>query len=827
MVALAGDARPLNLGASLERRRVDSIADVWAPLAPGDVEIDGSPGCESDDATSERRQSGSTPTPDASQPGLPLAAKLYVGGVMLIGACLVAAFYPPSIPAPALSAGLLVLVLISSGFKVQLPVTKTSATMSVSFIADFMTLILVGPSQAMLFAGAGALLQCLVNRRERKVRVYRVLFSISALVITVQVTNLVYTLLGGHPGMLNPHDLATPIVGSGFAYFVCNAALVAVASALATRQSPWRVWVDAFLWSGPSFFVGAGVAVAAAWFIDRGETWSALMVAAPAYLTYRTYQVYLGRIEEERRHVAEVSDLNARAMQALDLAERSERALAIEKERLVVTLGSIGDAVVASDTRGRVVILNPAAELFTGWPQEKAVGTPVSEVFRLIDRETGKSYASPVDKVLRMQTSVDRDSHAALVARDGTQRLVEHSATPVRDDEGAVVAVVLVARDTTDAVRLEAERERASKLASLGVLAGGIAHDFNNILTAIVGNIYLAQLDGGEVSRRNNLSEAEKACLRAKGLTHQLLTFAKGGKPLKKPIFLHDIIREAASFALRGSNVKCDFRLADDLWAVDADENQIMQVVHNLVLNAIQAMPEGGVMDVRAENVPATANGGPATRPQVRIAIHDHGVGIPEAHLGKIFDPYFTTKSLGSGLGLATAHAIIMSHGGHMAVDSTVGLGTTMTLLLPAIGNMGRPSIGHTHASLPRGKGRVLIMDDEKAVSDVTRAMLGRQGYRVEVAADGRAAIELYAQAFNHGDGFDAVIMDLTVPGGMGGKDAVKELLALDPDVVAVVSSGYADDPVMSEYEKYGFKGVVPKPFTIAELTRVLQQVML
>jgi CheY-like chemotaxis protein len=304
-----------------------------------------------------------------------------------------------------------------------------------------------------------------------------------------------------------------------------------------------------------------------------------------------------------------------------------------------------------------------------------------------------------------------------------------------------------------------------------------------------------------------------------------LLTFAKGGKPLKKPIFLQDVIREAAHFALRGSNVRCDLHLADDLWAVDADENQIMQVVNNLVLNAVQAMPDGGVVALRADNLTTPSNGSPS-RPLVRIAVQDHGVGISEAHLGKIFDPYFSTKSLGSGLGLATAHSIITNHGGQIAVSSTVGMGTTMTLLLPAVGDGGRPRISERPSSLPRGEGRVLIMDDDKAVSDVTRAMLGRKGYRVEVAGDGRAAIDVYTQAFHEGDGFDAVLMDLTVPGGMGGKDAIKELLALDPDVVAVVSSGYADDPVMSDYEEYGFKGVVAKPFTISELVRVLQQAM-
>ncbi|MEI6669575.1 MAG: ATP-binding protein [Acidobacteriota bacterium] len=827
MIAFAGDSRPLDVRSSFDRRRAGSMAEVWAPMARRDADLDawgdGQP--HGWDQMRSRGGANHTPEPESHEAGLPVVAKVYVGGIMLFGACMLAMFFPVAVPAPSLSAGLLALVLFSSAFKIELPVAGTSASMSTSFIANFMGVMLVGPSQAMVFAAVGALVQCLMHRRPRTLEAHRILFSMSALVITVQVTGLVYVMLGGHPGFFDLHNLATPMVGAGFAYFVCNAMLVAVAAALATRQSLTRLWFDAFVWSGPSFFVGAGVAVAAAWSIDHSEWWSAMLVTIPAYITYRTYQVYLGRIEEKQRHVDEISALNAKAMQALDLAERSQRALAIEKERVVVTLGSIGEAVIACDTRGRIVLLNRTAESFTGWPQEHAIGLPAADVFRLVDRESGKTYANPVEKVLRQRTTVDRDSRAVLVARDGTQRLIEHSATPVRDDDGVMVAVVLVARDITDAVRLETERERASKLASLGVLAGGLAHDFNNILTAIAGNISLAQLDGGEATRRNNLGEAERACARAKALTHQLLTFAKGGKPVKKTIFIQDLIREAAEFALRGSNVKCAFRLADDLWAVDVDENQIMQVVNNLVINALQAMPDGGVVTVRADNVSPAAGDGEGAKPSVGLSIQDHGIGIPESHLGKIFDPYFTTKSLGSGLGLATAHSIITNHGGAISVHSVLDEGTTMTVLLPAVIGAGRPHRSELPVFEPHHHRRVLIMDDERAVRDVTRAMLGRLGYRVDVADDGQTAIESYRRALGEGDGFELVIMDLTVPGGMGGKEAIKELLAIDPHVVAIVSSGYADDEVMAEYDKYGFRGVVAKPFSLAELARVVGQV--
>ena len=313
--------------------------------------------------------------------------------------------------------------------------------------------------------------------------------------------------------------------------------------------------------------------------------------------------------------------------------------------------------------------------------------------------------------------------------------------------------------------------------------------------------------------------------MRAKSLTQQLLTFSKGGKPLKTMIALREVIREATGFALRGSNVRCEFLLPDHLWAVEADEGQIVQVINNLVLNAVQAMPGGGLVAVHAENVPAGTDR-PGDVPQVRIAIRDHGMGIPEEHLPRIFDPYFTTKKAGSGLGLATCYSIVSNHGGHFAVSSAVGQGTTMTFSLPAVVGEGQDTAVRTEAAPPRGKGRILVMDDEDAIRTVARAMLSRLGYRVEVAPDGQAAIELYQQARNAGDAFDMVIMDLTVPGGMGGKDAIKLLRSLDPNVTAIVSSGYADDPVMSEYQAYGFRGVVPKPFTVRELGRVLQQLV-
>ena len=359
----------------MQFRNASPSTDVWTPRLPAGSGPADHLGIGPDELALVSPDAASAQPSVATVAPLPWAARIYVSAVILLGLALVLLQRPHGFPDPTLSVGLLALVVVTSGLKVSLPIPKTTATMSVSFVADFMALILLGPAQAMIFAAIGALAQCLVNRPAgHALRLYRVLFSMSALAITVQATNLVYSSLGGHPGLLDPRDLVKPIVGGAIAYFLCNTILVASAGALATRQSPLRVWSESFLWSAPSYFVGGGVAVAAAWLVNRGEVLFAPMVAAPVYLTYLTYKVYLGRMEDERRHVEEISAMHVHAMRALDMAQRSERALAVERERLAVTLGTIGEAVVASDTRGRVVLLNQTAELFTGWSQDEAVG---------------------------------------------------------------------------------------------------------------------------------------------------------------------------------------------------------------------------------------------------------------------------------------------------------------------------------------------------------------------------------------------------------------------------------------------------------------------
>ncbi|MGE3536499.1 MAG: PAS domain S-box protein [Candidatus Tectimicrobiota bacterium] len=511
--------------------------------------------------------------------------------------------------------------------------------------------------------------------------------------------------------------------------------------------------------------------------------------------------------------------------------QRVEEALAAETERLTVTLQSIGDGVITTDTTGTVLLLNRVAEQLTGWHAAEALKKPLAVIFDVRDEKTHQPCGNLVAEVLCSNSTISHHRDTLLRARDGTERVIAENGAPIRDRDGKILGVVLVFRDMTDVRQFEDELIKADKLESIGLLAGGIAHDFNNILTAVVGNISLAQLClPGEHQAMPLLDEAERAAMRAQHLTQQLLTFAKGGLPVKKPTSLKELLKESVEFSLRGSNVRCAMTLPDDIWPANVDEGQITQVINNLVINANQAMPQGGVLEVSAMNIALPLPGGDAALPlppgpYVKMSLKDHGVGIAEEHRQKIFDPYFTTKEHGNGLGLFTAYAIIKKHDGHIAVVSDVGVGTTFDLYLPAlISGVVPPQ--PTRASLTSGTGKVLIMDDERMIRDVSAAMLRRFGYDVVLVEDGAQALARYREALVAGQPFAAVIMDLTIPGGLGGKETIGLLLELDPQAKAIVVSGYSNDPILAHYDQYGFCGYLVKPYKSEELLQVLQRVM-
>ncbi len=518
----------------------------------------------------------------------------------------------------------------------------------------------------------------------------------------------------------------------------------------------------------------------------------------------------------------------------ITLRRQAEEALANEKERLAVTLRSIGDGVIATDRSGKVVLINSVAEELTGWGQEDAEGRGLDEVFRIINEKTRETCESPVVKVLRMGTVIGLANHTVLVSRSGRELVIADSGAPIRGKDGDIIGVVLVFRDVTEKKKIDEELQRMSKLESVGILAGGIAHDFNNILAAILGNVSLARLgvkvQDEKVHKR--LLDAEQAILRAKDLTQQLLTFSKGGSPIRKTTSIENILKETANFALTGSRAKCEFFISKDLFPVDIDEGQVSQVLNNLVINAQQAMPAGGTIIIRADNMVVTQGvieHGIFLQPgrYVRISVQDHGVGIHSGHIDKVFDPYFTTKQKGSGLGLATSYSIIKNHGGLITLESKLGSGTTFFVYLKAAKHQKKAgSRDKQGRRMMKMKGRVLLMDDEEMILRSSSEMLKNLGYEVECAAEGNGAIESYLRAQNAGTPFDVVILDLTIPGGMGGKDAMKKLLAIDPEVKVIVSSGYSNDPIMARFYKYGFKGVIAKPYIMEELGEVVMNVL-
>jgi PAS domain S-box-containing protein len=412
--------------------------------------------------------------------------------------------------------------------------------------------------------------------------------------------------------------------------------------------------------------------------------------------------------------------------------------------------------------------------------------------------------------------------------RTGTATPIEMHGFVIRDTmTGQPMALANICRDISERKRMEEEMARADKLTSIGVLAGGIAHDFNNLLTAIYGNITLAKMytnRQGEVHKR--LEESEKATLRARDLTQQLLTFSKGGAPIKKMMSIRELAKESAAFALRGSNVRCEFSSAEDLWPVEADEGQLSQVLNNLIINAAHAMNEGGTLQICCGNV--TVERGELPMPPgryIRLSVMDHGVGIPKEILSRIFDPYFTTKTKGSGLGLSTSYSIVRNHGGHLTVESEPGIGTVFLVYLPA-SDEGKPAANIEEERIALGKGKVLVMDDEEPVRDVARNMLECIGYTVAMVKDGSEAISAYQAAKDGGAPFDLVIMDLTIPGGMGGLEAVRRIREIDPRVKAIVCSGYSGDTIMANYRSHGFRGVVPKPYTLRCLSETLREVL-
>ncbi|MBI1824125.1 MAG: response regulator [Nitrospirae bacterium] len=396
---------------------------------------------------------------------------------------------------------------------------------------------------------------------------------------------------------------------------------------------------------------------------------------------------------------------------------------------------------------------------------------------------------------------------------------------------GKTISAMVISTNITELRKMEEEVQKVEKLESLGLLAGGIAHDFNNILTAILGNISLAKsfLDSKE-QLLTRLKEAEKASLRASELAQQLLTFSKGGAPVKKLVSVKNFIEHSAHFALSGSNIQCQFYFQEGLWSVEADEGQLSQVIQNLVINAKQAMPSGGTIRLEVRNLAVKDEGlreiHLRNREYVLISIQDQGTGISKENLSKIFDPYFTTKTKGSGLGLSVSHSIIRRHQGAITVESNPGSGSTFVIYLPALAGLQIHPEKPEMDGMVRGRGKVLVMDDEVSVLDLVEETLSHLGYEVETAKSGVEAVGRYKMALGTGNPFDLVITDLTVPGDIGGMETLRRLKEINPQVKVIVSSGYSNDPAMADFGKFGFSDCLQKPYRAFQIGQVVKKVL-
>jgi PAS domain S-box-containing protein len=517
-----------------------------------------------------------------------------------------------------------------------------------------------------------------------------------------------------------------------------------------------------------------------------------------------------------------------RAYTTIITYENNARELEKEKELLSATLRSIDDGVIVVDRQDNIALMNNVAEQFTGFTEFDALGRPFDEICILFSRKNRARVPSPTEVVLASGFPSVSSETLILSDRGGVTRSVSYTCSPAISASCCPLGAVIVMRDETRRLQMEEEIIKVQKLESIGLLAGGIAHDFNNILTGILGKISLAKLDIDNKCRSYTLiGDAENAVLRAQGLTRQLLTFSKGNAPIKEPVVVSDLITDTINIHLAGTKVLATVEIAPGTANIFADKGQISQVIGNMLVNAVQAMPSGGTISIHTENTDIPAGFSPHLDPGpfVRIEVSDTGTGISEEDIPKVFDPFFTTKRKGNGLGLTTSHMIVRRHGGMITVQSKKDEGTTFSIFIPSSQIPVKAIDTHTtHTSI--GGKHVLLMDDDEIILSTIAEIIKYLGYDIDTARDGIEAVEKYRAAMSAGHRYDAVIMDLTVPGGVGGKDAIRELRALDPDVRAIVSSGYSNDPIMANYVEHGFKALIAKPYRIEDLSDILRKVI-
>jgi len=566
--------------------------------------------------------------------------------------------------------------------------------------------------------------------------------------------------------------------------------------------------------------------------IKSKATYDRIKLFLTELLKYENPNLFLSpleqRIEKKNKTIAHIQTLlfpiiseNKVIMGGIirDISEQKkiEESLSSEKERLAITLKSIADGVIVIDTDYKIILMNKSAEEITGFKSIDATGKNINQIYKISNEK--------LNNYVKYNIYENENEFSILIDKNGEEKLVTDKSSPIYDKNRIVIGSVLVFQNITEKKKTEIELQKAQKLESLGLVAGGIAHDFNNLLTGILGYISLTKNIAKDNEIISLLDKAEDATQQSKKLTLQLLTFSKGGDPVKKVISITPLIKNSLSFILMGSNIKYTFEEDSFLSFVEVDEGQITQVFNNIIVNAKEAMSDGGLIKVKAENFYANNVLGISNGDYIKITFEDNGTGIEEKNFKKIFDPYFTTKTKGNGLGLSICYSVVKKHNGIITVDSKLNQGTVFSIYLPHSNK--NEYIRHIkEQKIIYKSGKVLVLDDEEVIRVLLSKMLKHLGYTSILTAKGEDTIEIYKDLLNKNEKPDVVILDLTIVGGMGGKDTIDELLKTDKNLKAIVSSGYSNDPIIANYNDYGFKNFLLKPYKLEELSNVLNSVL-
>ncbi len=535
------------------------------------------------------------------------------------------------------------------------------------------------------------------------------------------------------------------------------------------------------------------------------------------------FQTNAGIFDNDQRLIAMescCSDITDRKMAELEIL--------VEKEKNQITLSAINDAVIITNSVGRITLMNKVAERLTGWVFNEVQNKYIHEIFFLVNERTREMVTNPIEHILTNNINSNQNENPLLISRAGIEIPIEENAIPILDHQQKILGVILVFRDVREKRKMEENLNRSLKMESVGILAGGIAHDFNNILTAILGNIsFLKYLFPQEEKSFEMLLEAENAAFKAKGLTAQLQSLAKGGLPIKVTTTIKDILFNDATFAIRGSNILMDFSLSDDLWNVDIDIAQISHVIHNLVINARQAMQDSGNIRIIGENIVFQDDNEFMLAPgkYIKVAVMDDGPGMDSGVLEKIFDPYFTTKQSGTGIGLSSVENTIKNHNGYIGAWSEFGVGSVFTFYLPASDLPVKFRVAEVDwNNIPPIK--ILVLEDDEKVNSLLASILEYMNFQGTFTTDGYDTIDQFKGAISSNHPYDIVLLDLTIPGKLGGKDTIVKLLEIDPNLKAIVTSGYSNDAVMANYREHGFKSYLTKPYRIEDFISVIQETL-